>query len=94
MTAPPPSPLPGPHTTTPLPPAAGTVVVDERAGRTGVVMGHVGPYLQLRPLGGGREWDADPAKVHVASSAERLSASVAAANARSRAFPPDAEGRG
>ncbi|MEU3099466.1 hypothetical protein ABZ690_33325 [Streptomyces sp. NPDC006967] len=98
MTAPPPDPFPGPNTAalpSPLPPPAGTVVVDERTGRTGVVMDHVGPYLQLRPVGGGgREWDALPARVRVASSAERLRASVAAANARSRALPPDPAGRG
>ncbi|MFF5309180.1 hypothetical protein [Streptomyces massasporeus] len=27
--------------------------------RVGRVMGHEGPCLQIRPLGGGREWDAD-----------------------------------
>ncbi|MFF9753379.1 hypothetical protein ACF1FC_11300 [Streptomyces sp. NPDC014344] len=93
MTAPPPGPLPDPHTTAPPPPPAGTVVVDEHTSRVGVVMDHVGPYLQLRPVGGGREWDADPARVRAASSAERLRASVAAANARSRALPPDPVGR-
>ncbi|WND37127.1 hypothetical protein RI578_23810 [Streptomyces sp. BB1-1-1] len=56
-------------------------------------MDQVGPYLQLRPVGGGREWDADPAHVRVASSSERLRASVAAVNARSRALPPDPAGR-
>ncbi|MFD4258780.1 hypothetical protein ACFWR9_14365 [Streptomyces sp. NPDC058534] len=75
------------------PPTTGTVVVDERTNRTGVVMDRVGTYLQLRPVGGGREWDADPAHVRAASSAERLRASVAAANARSRALPPDPAGR-
>ncbi|MEU2992715.1 hypothetical protein ACPCAJ_32515 [Streptomyces griseoincarnatus] len=101
MTSPPPDPSPGPTTAAlhpsspPLPPPpAGTVVVDERTGRTGVVMDHVGPYLQLRPVGGGREWDALPARVRTASSAERLRASVAAVNARSRALPPDPAGRG
>ncbi|MFH9466237.1 hypothetical protein ACH4LT_02910 [Streptomyces clavifer] len=47
-------------------------------------MGHEGPYLQLRPLGGGREWDANPARVRPAAPAELLSARVAEANARSR----------
>jgi hypothetical protein len=60
------------------------VVMDERTGRVGVVMGAEGPYLQLRPLGGGREWDADPARVRLATAEERLNASVDAANARSR----------
>ncbi|MFD8341687.1 MULTISPECIES: hypothetical protein [Streptomyces] len=47
-------------------------------------MGHEGPYLQLRPLGGGREWDADPARLRLLGPAELLSARVAEANARSR----------
>ncbi|GAB2327480.1 hypothetical protein AB0N20_10985 [Streptomyces griseoincarnatus] len=97
MTAPPPDAFPSPKTAAlhpSPPPPAGTIVVDERTGRTAVVMDHVGPYLQLRPVGGGREWDALPARVRVASSAERLRASVAAVNARSRALPPDPAGRG
>ncbi|MET8676834.1 hypothetical protein ABZW18_04305 [Streptomyces sp. NPDC004647] len=52
--------------------------------RVGVVMGQEGPYLQLRPLSGGREWDADPSRVQLLSPAELLSARVAEANARSR----------
>ncbi|MFI6084145.1 hypothetical protein ACIBBB_24720 [Streptomyces sp. NPDC051217] len=47
-------------------------------------MAHEGPYVQLRPLGGGREWDADPAHVRPPTPAELLSARVADANARSR----------
>jgi hypothetical protein len=47
-------------------------------------MAHQGPYLQLRPLGGGREWDADPAHVRPASRDELLSAQLAEVNARSR----------
>ncbi|WP_107097732.1 hypothetical protein [Streptomyces sp. WMMB 322] len=47
-------------------------------------MGHEGPYLQLRPLSGGREWDADPNSIQPLSPAELLSARVAEANARSR----------
>lgn len=62
----------------------GTVVRDEQRDRIGEVMGAEGPYLQLRPLGGGREWDAEPDRVRPATTAERLSAGVAAANAVSR----------
>ena len=62
----------------------GTVVRDEQRDRVGEVMGSEGPYLQLRPLGGGREWDAEPTRVRPATAAERLSAAVAAANAVSR----------
>ncbi|HEY9441194.1 MAG TPA: hypothetical protein VIS29_21630, partial [Streptomyces sp.] len=39
---------------------------------------------QLRPLGGGRKWDAHPTRVRPADPAELLSARVAEANARSR----------
>ncbi|MFC3352036.1 hypothetical protein ACFOOM_32350 [Streptomyces echinoruber] len=41
-------------------PEVGQVVHDTRRHKDGRVMGHEGPYVQLRPLGGGREWDADP----------------------------------
>jgi hypothetical protein len=49
----------------------GSYVVDTRTGRSGVVMGHEGPYVQLRPYGGGREWDAAPEAVREATPAER-----------------------
>ncbi|WP_217231128.1 hypothetical protein [Streptomyces anulatus] len=62
----------------------GTAVRDVGSGRVGVVTGHEGPYLRLRPLGGGREWDADPARLRPLGPAELLSARVAEANARSR----------
>ncbi|MDV9178788.1 hypothetical protein R6V09_52790, partial [Streptomyces sp. W16] len=58
-------------------PTVGSVAVDTRTGRVGIVMGHEGPYVQLRPYGGGREWDADPAAVRDATPAERLSAATA-----------------
>ena len=65
-------------------PPLGAAVHDGESGRVGLVMGHEGPYLQLRPLGGGREWDADPARLRPLGPAELLSARVADANARSR----------
>lgn len=52
----------------------GALVVDAQASRLGYVMGHVGPNMQLRPVTGGREWDADPAHVRPATSEERLAA--------------------
>ncbi|MGW5735135.1 MULTISPECIES: hypothetical protein [Streptomyces] len=55
----------------------GALVVDESRGTSGRVMGHEGPYVQLRPPGGGREWDADPAHVRPADENECLRASVA-----------------
>ncbi len=41
-----------------------------------------GPYAMLRPVGGGREWEANPALIRPATPAERLSAGVKAANLR------------
>lgn len=65
-------------------PAIGAAVVDTVRDRVGLVMGHEGPYLQLRPLSGGREWDADPDHVEPVAPAELLRARVAEVNARSR----------
>ncbi|MCC5473841.1 hypothetical protein LMU33_01300 [Streptomyces sp. JA03] len=47
-------------------------------------MGNEGPYLQLRPLSGGREWDVAPHHVHPLTPAELLRARLADANERSR----------
>ncbi|MFE5031339.1 MULTISPECIES: hypothetical protein [unclassified Streptomyces] len=52
----------------------GALVVDAETNRLGYVMGHEGPYVQLRPVTGGREWDADPARVRPATEGERLQA--------------------
>ncbi|MEU6678870.1 hypothetical protein [Streptomyces sp. NPDC046925] len=54
----------------------GVLVIDLRRQRLGRVMGHEGPYLQLRPPGGGREWDADPERVRQAEGDEILRAGV------------------
>ncbi|MGW6054434.1 hypothetical protein [Streptomyces sp. NPDC055189] len=54
----------------------GALVVDTARMRMGCVMGHEGPYLQLRPPGGGREWDADPARIREAMGDEILRATV------------------
>ncbi|SCK12301.1 hypothetical protein [Streptomyces sp. WMMB 322] len=67
------------------PPVPGSVVVDEQRGRVGEVAGRgPGGALRLRPLRGGREWAADPARVRRATPAERLHATLAAVNAASR----------
>lgn len=66
------------------PPAVGDTVHDPARDRVGVVMGGVGPYLQLRPLGGGQEWDANPDQVRPLTPTELLSARVSEANTRSR----------
>ncbi|WP_458243655.1 hypothetical protein [Streptomyces sp. MAI_2237] len=63
-------------------PPVGTHVVDTGTGRIGIVMGHEGPYVQLRPYGGGREWDAEPGALRAATRAERLGAATARADAR------------
>ncbi|SOE27594.1 hypothetical protein SAMN05442782_4388 [Streptomyces sp. OK228] len=72
----------------PTKPPIGSYVVDTHTGRVGMVMGHEGPYVQLRPLGGGKEWDCAPDAVRRATAAERLSAATACANARSRGEVP------
>ncbi|MGW0823561.1 hypothetical protein [Streptomyces sp. NPDC002845] len=59
-------------------------VEDTQRQRIGKVMGFVGPYVQLRPVGGGREWDTRPEHLRPVTPAEALSAGVATANARSR----------
>jgi hypothetical protein len=71
-----------------LRPPVGSHAMDTETGRVGVVMGHEGPYVQLRPLGGGREWECAPEVVRTATAAERLSAATAYANARSRGEVP------
>ncbi|WP_217555134.1 hypothetical protein [Streptomyces sp. GbtcB6] len=52
----------------------GALVFDTGRDELGYVMGHEGPYVQLRPVAGGREWDADPAHVRPATQDERLEA--------------------
>jgi hypothetical protein len=61
----------------------GAVVYDPRAGRVGEYRDRTGPYAMLRPLGGGREWEADPALIREATPQERLAARLRAANVRS-----------
>ncbi|MEV0926716.1 hypothetical protein AB0I99_16600 [Streptomyces spongiicola] len=57
--------------------------MDIATGNAGVVMGHEGPdRVQLRPLSGGREWDAF--KVRRLSAREELSARLAIQNHESR----------
>ncbi|MFF3730290.1 hypothetical protein ACFYXM_08210 [Streptomyces sp. NPDC002476] len=69
----------------PRPPAPGTLMVDAAHGdRVGEFRGVAGPYWSLRPVGGGAEWEADPARVRPADPIERLRAELGRANARSR----------
>ncbi|MGW0824687.1 hypothetical protein [Streptomyces sp. NPDC002845] len=69
-------------------PRLGDTVEDTGRKRVGKVMGFEGPYVQLRPVGGGREWDTRPENLRQLTPAEALSAGVAAANARSRGECP------
>ncbi|MEU3981179.1 hypothetical protein AB0F77_13825 [Streptomyces sp. NPDC026672] len=51
-------------------PPLGSWAVDTLTGKLGIVMGHEGPYVQLRPYGGGLEWDARPEAVREATPDE------------------------
>ncbi len=70
------------NASTPLTP--GALVYDAVAERVGTYQAKAGPYLLLRPVGGGREWEADPARVRPATQRERVSAELRAANQRTR----------
>ncbi|MCK8676029.1 hypothetical protein M1O15_01085 [Streptomyces lichenis] len=65
-------------------PALGTTVRDTGRDRVGVVTGVERGYVWLRPLGGGRQWAVEPARVKALSTSEVLSAQLAEVNARSR----------
>ncbi|MDT0567933.1 hypothetical protein RM704_10695 [Streptomyces sp. DSM 3412] len=69
-------------------PQIGDTVEDTGRARFGRVMGFEGPYVQLRPISGGREWDADPEHIRQATLSEALRADVKVANARSRGERP------
>ncbi|WP_245252441.1 hypothetical protein [Streptomyces sp. KCTC 0041BP] len=61
-------------------PEVGALVLDAKSDRIGLVMGHEGPYVQLRPVGGGTEWDADPGHVRLVTHTEALRARVSELN--------------
>ncbi|MEU2869736.1 hypothetical protein ABZ769_11065 [Streptomyces olivoreticuli] len=63
-------------------PETGSLVVDTQTDRVGIVMGHEGPYIQLRPPGGGTEWDVPPDKLRPAEPTDELRAKVAVVNKR------------
>ncbi|MET8678856.1 hypothetical protein ABZW18_15085 [Streptomyces sp. NPDC004647] len=66
-------------------PQLGALVKDVGEGnRVGVVMGYQGPYVQLRPVGGGKEWDAEPDRVRPLTAREELSVRLAERNEGSR----------
>ncbi|MER6423531.1 hypothetical protein [Streptomyces sp. NPDC001137] len=65
-------------------PAVGAYATDVRDGRVGEVMGHVGGRVQLRPVGGGREWECPPEAVGAAPPEAVLRARVRRANNEGR----------
>ncbi|MFC3573099.1 hypothetical protein ACFOZ0_07360 [Streptomyces yaanensis] len=65
-------------------PGIGELAKDSASGRIGVVMGEVGGRVQIRPIGGGTEWDALPDSVVARSAREELSARLAIRNGNSR----------
>ncbi|MBG0853764.1 hypothetical protein I2W78_18395 [Streptomyces spinoverrucosus] len=65
-------------------PVIGELAKDTARGRIGVVMGEVGGRVQIRPIGGGTEWDAMPGNVVAPSAREELSARLAIRNGNSR----------
>lgn len=67
----------------PAAPEVGDTALDARSGRVGRVMERIGSRVYLRPLNGGREWDARPEDLSPAQQSDALSADVAAVNARS-----------
>ncbi|GHF18132.1 hypothetical protein GCM10017776_40000 [Streptomyces griseoluteus] len=65
-------------------PGIGALAKDTASGRIGVVMGEVGARVQIRPMGGGIEWDAMPDNVVAPTAREELSARLAIRNGNSR----------
>jgi hypothetical protein len=65
-------------------PSIGELAKDSASGRIGVVMGKIGGRVQMRPVRGGREWDAMPDSVVQPSAREELSARLATRNGSSQ----------
>ncbi|MEW2050653.1 hypothetical protein [Streptomyces sp. NPDC005476] len=61
-------------------PVIGELAKDSATGRIGVVMGEIGGRVQMRPVRGGREWEAVPGDVVAPSAREELSARLAMRN--------------
>ncbi|MFJ3417260.1 hypothetical protein ACIPN8_13020 [Streptomyces sp. NPDC086082] len=66
----------------------GALLYDPDTGKVGEYQDSAGPYALLRPVGGGREWQADPESLRPATDRERLLAGVHAANHRVRTDAP------
>ncbi|MCX4956881.1 hypothetical protein OG523_07720 [Streptomyces virginiae] len=65
-------------------PDVGLLLVDTRTDRVGVVTGHEGPYVQMRPPAGGVEWNASPHDLRPAEVLDELRAKVTIVNAQGR----------
>lgn len=65
-------------------PDIGELAKDGARGRIGVVMGEIGGHVQIRPIRGGKEWDAMPDNVVALSAREELSARLAVKNGNSQ----------
>ncbi|MGW2642731.1 hypothetical protein [Streptomyces sp. NPDC001348] len=50
----------------------GSLLYDPATAKIGEYQHRAGPYALLRPVGGGREWEADPASLRPATDRERL----------------------
>ncbi|MGW2491666.1 hypothetical protein ACWCV9_31215 [Streptomyces sp. NPDC001606] len=74
-------------TTTSEPPEPGTLFYDPGTGKVGEYRDRAGPYAMLRPVGGGLEWQADPAALRAPTDGERLGAKVKAVNHRTGSQP-------
>jgi hypothetical protein len=68
-------------------PGVGELAKDSARGRIGVVMGEIGGRVQIRPIRGGKEWDAMPDNVVALSAREELRARLAVKNGNSRVGP-------
>jgi hypothetical protein len=78
----PPEPTNSPTPTT-VPPRPGALLFDTETDTVGELQDTQRGLHYLRPIGGGREWTATPDAVRPATDAERITAGVRAANARS-----------
>ncbi|MEU5161578.1 hypothetical protein AB0G74_18490 [Streptomyces sp. NPDC020875] len=65
-------------------PAVGDVVLDSATHKVGRVMDRVSRLVQLRPVGGGQEWDAAVADLTPVKPMDRIRKAVAEANEASR----------
>ncbi|KAF5996206.1 hypothetical protein BOG92_034770 [Streptomyces sp. WAC00263] len=65
-------------------PGIGELAKDSARERIGVVMGEIGGRVQIRPIRGGKEWDAMPDNVVALSAREELSARLTVKNGNSR----------